>query len=174
MRYVALLRGVNLGVVRFAMRDLATALDAVGYGDVRTVLASGNVLLTSDDEATAVARGVAAVIDERFGFDVAVLVTDLPSVRAAVEAYPFPRTVDRHAYVVFGEAPAALDELVASAEPLDPEVEQVAAGPGVLFWTVPKGATLRSGFGTLYGRRQRSGAVTTRNLNTLEKILAAP
>jgi uncharacterized protein (DUF1697 family) len=173
VRWVVLLRGVNIGGVRFAMKDLAAALTERGYADVRTVLASGNLLLTTEgDDAAAVAQSAHAVIHERFGFDVAALAVPVPVVRTAVEEYPFPRTADRHAYVVFAERTEALAELLESAGPLDPAVEQVATGEGVLYWDAPKGETLTTAFGRHYGARQRSGAVTTRNLNTLEKILA--
>jgi len=173
MRAVALLRGVNVGGVRFAMADLRSALEAAGFTEVRTVLASGNVLLTAtSDDAAVVSSGVHDVILDRFGFDVAVLVVDLAAVRSAIEGYPFPPDPDRHAYVVFAAAPAALDELLALAGTVDSGIERVERGDGVLYWEVPKGRTLDSPFGTRFGQRAKSGAVTTRNRNTLEKILA--
>lgn len=172
VRWVVLLRGVNIGGVRFRMTDLTAALTERGYADVRSVLASGNLLLTAEgDEPAAVAEAVHAVIHERFGFDVAALAVPVPLVRTAVEQYPFPRGAARQAYVVFAERTAALAELLDSGGPLDPAVEQVATGEGVLYWDAPKGETLTTAFGKHYGARQRSGAVTTRNLNTLEKIL---
>ena len=173
MRVVALLRGVNVGGVRLSMRELAAALEARGFIAVRTVLASGNVVLTTEQEdPRAVAAVVSAVVLARFGFDVAVIGVALPSVRAAVERYPFDRAEDRHAYVVFAEEPAALGELLASAGVLNDAVERVRRGDGVLYWDAPKGETLTTAFGRHFGRRQRSGAVTTRNLRTLEKIIA--
>ncbi|WP_375387731.1 DUF1697 domain-containing protein [uncultured Amnibacterium sp.] len=178
MRAVALLRGVNVGGVRFAMAELRTALEQARFTGVRTVLASGNVVLTSgdgdgDDDGRAVAIAVGAVIRERFGFDVAVIVVGLPAVRRAVEAYPFPRAEDRHAYVVLGDDDAALADLLVAAAEVASDEERIAAGEGVVYWDVAKGRTLDSPFGKRFGRWQRSGAVTTRNLNTLEKILAA-
>jgi uncharacterized protein (DUF1697 family) len=173
MRAVALLRGVNVGGVRFAMKDLAAALEQAGSSDVRTVLASGNVILTArEDDPRAIAAGVHRVIEERFGFDVAVVVVGLPVVRAAVDGYPFPRAEDRHAYVVLADEDAALADLVDVARELESTEEQVRPGEGVVYWDVPKGRTLDSPFGKRFGRWQRSGAVTTRNLNTLERILA--
>ncbi|MGN6742478.1 MAG: DUF1697 domain-containing protein [Amnibacterium sp.] len=172
VRVVLLLRGVNIGTVRFAMRDLAAALTDRGFADVRTVLASGNVVATVGEEDPAAAAGTtSAVIRSRFGFDVTVLGVAVPVVRTAVEEYPFPRTEDRHAYVVFAEHPDALAELRNAAGPLDPAVERVAPGERVLYWDAPKGRTLTTAFGKHFGKRQASGAVTTRNLNTLEKIL---
>jgi uncharacterized protein (DUF1697 family) len=172
-RWAALLRGVNIGGVRFRMADLAAALTDAGFGDVRTVLASGNVVLTADGDAAVVAERVAEVIRARFGHDLAVIAVPIDAVRRAVERYPFPRAADRHAYVVLATAPAAAAELVAAAGELDPAVERVQLDDGLVYWDAPKGETLTTTFGRQYGRRQASGAVTTRNLNTLEKILAA-
>ena len=173
VRWVVLLRGVNIGNVRIAMQELAEALTAHGFAGVRTVLASGNVVLTTDAEDPArIAADVHRVIRDRFGFDVVVLPVPVPVVRTAVEEYPFPRAGDRHAYVVFAERTEALAELLEAAGALDPAVEHVATGEGVLYWDAPKGETLTTAFGRHYGARQRSGAVTTRNLKTLEKILA--
>jgi uncharacterized protein (DUF1697 family) len=173
MRAVALLRGVNIGAVRFSMKELAAALTAAGFSDVRTVLASGNVVLTAEnDDPKRIAAAVADVVRAEFGFDIAVIAAAVPVVRAALEGYPFPRAEDRHAYVVFAEDPGALAELLESAGALDPEVERVRRGEGVLYWDAPKGETLTTAFGRRYSARQRSGAVTTRNIKTLEKVLA--
>lgn len=174
MRVVALLRGVNVGGVRIRMADLAAALERAAFTEVRTVLASGNVLVTSSLPTTRdVGAAVAGTIRAVFGFDLAVIAVDLPTVRAAIDGYPFDSADDRHAYVVFAADPAALQELVDGAGPLDTDLDRVAVGGGVLYWEVPKGRTLDSPFGRHLGRRQRSGAVTTRNRNTLEKIVAA-
>ncbi len=174
MRAVVLLRGVNVGGVRFAMADLRIALEQAGFTEVRTVLASGNVLLSSGDgDPRATADRVHEVTLDRFGFDVAAIAVSLAVVRTAVEEYPFPRADDRHAYVVFADDAIALADLVDLAGSLDSAEEQVRPGGDVIYWDVPKGRTLDSPFGTRFGRWQRSGAVTTRNIRTLEKILAA-
>jgi uncharacterized protein (DUF1697 family) len=171
---VVLLRGVNIGGVRFRMADLAAALEQTGFSEVRTVLASGNVILSTDlDDPQAIADAVTAVIDERFGLDVAAIVVSLPVVRNAVQEYPFPRVEDRHAYVVFADVDEALADLVDVAGAVGSTEEQVRPGEDVVYWDVSKGRTLDSPFGKRFGRWQRSGAVTTRNITTLEKILAA-
>ncbi|MDH2444201.1 DUF1697 domain-containing protein [Amnibacterium sp. CER49] len=173
MRAVVLLRGVNVGGVRFPMKELAARLMEAGFTDVRTVLASGNVVLTGDqDDARAIGRAVSGVIRQAFGFDVAAIALPMPLVATAVDEYPFDRAPDRHAYVVFAERPDALAALLESAGALDPAVERVQPGEGVLYWDAPKGETLTTAFGRHYGGQQRTGVVTTRNLNTLEKILA--
>lgn len=174
MRAVALLRGVNVGGVRFSTADLVAPLEDAGFTGVRTVLASGNVLLSSGgDEPAPISAAVSAAIRTRFGFDVAVVTVPLAAVREAVDAYPFPRVEGRHAYIVLADDPAVLAGLIEGQEPLDPAVEQVRLGGAVLFWDAPKGQTLTTVFGRRLGARQRAGTVTTRNLRTFEKVLAA-
>ncbi|MGH3552677.1 MAG: DUF1697 domain-containing protein, partial [Mycobacterium sp.] len=52
-RYAAFLRGVNVGGVNLKMADVAAALSDAGFAGVRTILASGNVLLDSPATADA-------------------------------------------------------------------------------------------------------------------------
>ena len=57
MRWVALLRAVNLGARnKVPMAKLRALLEDAGYGDVRTYIASGNVLLDGPTSRTALAR----------------------------------------------------------------------------------------------------------------------
>jgi uncharacterized protein (DUF1697 family) len=45
--HVALLRGINVGKAkRIAMGDLRAIVEKLGYGDVRTLLNSGNVVFS--------------------------------------------------------------------------------------------------------------------------------
>ncbi|HUL98158.1 MAG TPA: DUF1697 domain-containing protein, partial [Mycobacterium sp.] len=55
-KYAAFLRGVNVGGVNLKMAEVAKALTAAGFTDVRTILASGNVLLESRSKVAAVRK----------------------------------------------------------------------------------------------------------------------
>jgi uncharacterized protein (DUF1697 family) len=67
-RRVALLRGINVGTAkRVAMADLRTLVESLGYGDVRTLLNSGNVIFTAapavrGDAAARIERGLASLL----------------------------------------------------------------------------------------------------------------
>src|SRR5512146_1967821 len=58
MKHIALLRGINVGTAkRIAMADLRAVVESVGYGDVQTVLNSGNVIYSARGSArTSAAR----------------------------------------------------------------------------------------------------------------------
>ncbi len=167
-KYVALLRGVNVGGVNMKMADLADVVRGLGYDDVKTVLASGNVLFTTPDAAAASKDKLEAALRERFGYEAWVHVLTVDAVQRIIDAYPFERAADRHAYVVFVLKPEVRDDILAVR--LDPAYEQVKAGDGVVYWTVPKGSTLESAMGKSQGSSKHKQWVTTRNLNTLEKL----
>ena len=170
-RYAAFLRGVNVGGVNLKMADVAAALQNAGFGSVRTILASGNVVLDVDGSAAAVRKKAETALRERFGYDAWVLVYDLDTVAAIARDYPFEPEVDgHHSYVTFVSDPAMLDELAAMATETGPE-EKIARGDGVLYWQVPKSATLDSTVGKTMGKKRYKSSTTTRNLRTLGKVL---
>jgi len=168
-RYVALLRGVNVGGVNMKMVDLAEVVRGLGYGDVTTVLASGNVLFTTTDAAATAKERLEAALRERFGYEAWVHVLTQADIATITAAYPFERSAEKHAYVVFLLKPSLVDELLAVE--LDPAVEQAARGDGVVYWSTPKGSTLDSAMGKAQGSSKHKPWLTTRNLNTLEKLL---
>ncbi|HWM34186.1 MAG TPA: DUF1697 domain-containing protein [Pseudolysinimonas sp.] len=166
--YVALLRGVNVGGVNMKMADLAETVRGIGYEGVKTVLASGNVLFETADAAPAAKRKLETALRERFGYEAWVHVLTLAQIEKLIAGYPFPRSADRHAYVVFIEKPEVREELLAVE--LDPKLERAEPGDGVLYWTVPKGDTLGSAMGKAQSASRHKPWLTTRNLNTLEKL----
>ncbi|MHD0279864.1 DUF1697 domain-containing protein [Rhodococcus aetherivorans] len=170
-RYAALLRGINVGGITIAMADLKDVFAGLGFGNVRTVLASGNVVFDADTADTAEAKArIEAALRDRFGYEAFVFVHDQAAVAAIVDAYPFEERDGRHAYAVFVADPAVLDELAATAEGLDPAVERVARGNGVLYWDVERGQTVKSAFGRNTGNPRYKAVTTTRNLRTLPKL----
>jgi uncharacterized protein (DUF1697 family) len=94
-RFVALLRGVNVGGHhRMPMAELRGALAAAGFADVRTYIQSGNVVfdrpgtgVASTDES-AIAAEVAAIIDVTFGWSVPVLVRRFDDIERIAASHP--------------------------------------------------------------------------------------
>ena len=72
---VALLRGINLGSQkRVKMPDLRALATELGFGDPRTYLQSGNLVVNTDRPPEVVARELADAIPGRFGFSAGVLI----------------------------------------------------------------------------------------------------
>jgi uncharacterized protein (DUF1697 family) len=170
--FAAFLRGVNVGGVNLKMAEVATALSDAGFTNVRTILATGNVLLESKsglNTPAAVRKKAEAALRERFGYEAWVLAYDIDTVRAISEAFPFEREVDGYqSYVTFVTDAKVLDELAALPAGSD---EKIAPGTGVIYWQVPKGGTLDSTIGKTMGKPRYKSSTTTRNLRTLAKVL---
>lgn len=169
-RYALFLRGVNVGGVNLKMADVSAALTGAGFSEVRTLLASGNVLLESPAEAAAVRATAETALRKRFDYPAWVLVYDLDAVREIAAGYPFEAEVPgHHSYVTFVADDAVLAELSALAA--DTADEKIALGDGVVYWQIPKGDTLTSTVGKTMGNRRYKSATTTRNLRTVRKML---
>ena len=97
MKWVALLRGVNLGPRnKVPMAQLRTLLEDAGYGDVRTYIASGNVLLDGPTGKKRLASDLERLVLDSFGVTTAVILRKPRELAATVEAHPFRRTSDTH------------------------------------------------------------------------------
>jgi uncharacterized protein (DUF1697 family) len=91
MRYVALLRGINVGGhIQIRMDALRRVFESLGFRDVRTLLNSGNVLFEADDDIQMEGeRRIEEGIEAEFGFHAEVLLRTQASIRALVEDDPF-------------------------------------------------------------------------------------
>jgi uncharacterized protein (DUF1697 family) len=170
-RYAAFLRGVNVGGVNLKMADVTKAFEDAGFTNVRTILASGNVLLESRSGVDAVRKKAENALRDAFGYDAWVLAYDLDTVASISESYPFEREVEgHHSYVTFVTDEKVLDELADLAKEAKTE-EKIQRGEGVIYWQVPKAGTLDTTIGKTMGKRRYKSSTTTRNLRTLDKVL---
>jgi len=171
-RYIALLRGINVGGINIRMSALADTVRALGHTGVHTVLASGNVVFDSDDaDAAALKAGLERALSASFGYEAWVVLLTRNELDAAVEAYPFDDRDGWHSYVLFGSQPGVLDELLQAAPALDPADERVQPGTSLLYWQVRRAVGIKSPFSTLSAKARYKPSTTNRNLRTLHKIL---
>src|SRR5688572_24083746 len=91
-RYIALLRGINVGGnKKVPMAQLRELMEGLGYTDVATLLQSGNAVFTSKEKNPArVATQLEAAIAREFGFEVAVVIRTRDELAAVIQANPLP------------------------------------------------------------------------------------
>lgn len=177
-RYAALLRGINVNGINIAMADLAETFRGLGFADVSTVLASGNVLFSTDTDVDSKADGaelkarIESALTDRFGYDAWIVLVEAGELDRVVRSYPFnPEHEGWHAYVMFASDPAPLAELAGHSKELDPADEQVELGHGVLYWEVRRAVGIKSTFSKKSGKPKYRSTTTTRNLHTLQKLV---
>lgn len=168
--YAVFLRGINVGGINIKMADLKTALAAHGFEGVKTLLASGNVVVASSLGAAAVKKDVEACLREAFGYDAWVVVLTAARVAALIEACPYPaEDKTTHTYVTLSSDTAVLDELFEAGSRLD-GTQQQRLGPEAMAWLAPAGGTLDSPFSKLSAKARYKSTTTTRNLRTMIKV----
>ncbi len=93
MRYVALLRGINVGGNhRVPKLELQNILEGLGFQDVMIYINSGNAIFSSDNEPKA--NEVRAVLENHFGFSIPTLVLSGQKIKAIADAIPDSWTND--------------------------------------------------------------------------------
>ena len=74
-RYIALLRGINVGGHRVKMDRLRGLFEARGFEDVATFIASGNVIFSSDSvDAASLGRDIEEHLENELGYEVATFI----------------------------------------------------------------------------------------------------
>ena len=168
--YAVFLRGINVGGITIKMADLKAALKDYPFTKVKTLLASGNVVLQSELGPAEVKSRFEECLRESFGYDAWVVVLTAARVAELVEACPYPADdKSTHSYVTLASDEDMLDELFDAGESLG-GVEQTRLGPEASSWLAPAGGTLDSPFSKLSAKARYKATTTTRNLRTLIKV----
>ena len=168
-RFVALLRGINVGRAhQLGMPRLTELLTGRGYGNVRTHLRSGNVVLDSDVSVAELAADLSGAIEQEFGFDVPVVVRTGAEIAAVVAGDPFATVATdpaRYLVTFLPEPPAAA--AVDALPPAD-SGEYLVRGRELYLW-LPDGIANTPLAGWKWDRLL-GVAGTGRNWNTVRKL----
>lgn len=137
-RYVALLRGINVGGNNLIkMPALKACFEEHGFTEVATYIQSGNVLFSSKGTTTAITKKVEKALADTFGFPIPVVVKSRSEMERVVEAAPrgFGKDPTRYRYdVLFLKAPLTAKKALADV-PAKEGVDEKSAGDGVLYFS---------------------------------------
>jgi uncharacterized protein (DUF1697 family) len=172
VRYIALLRGINVGgKTLMKMADLKACFEGLGFDEVATYIASGNVLFESGktDPAKLEAK-IERAIQKRFDLPAKVVVLDRSAYGRIVKAIPKAWMDDAslRANVAFVRRGTNPRDVVRELQP-DPAVEQVKAVDGAILWATRRDSLNRSVMRKLIGGAAYK-EMTVRSLNTTLKL----
>jgi uncharacterized protein (DUF1697 family) len=168
-RYVAFLRGINLGSTnKISMPRLRELTEGLGYTDVVTYINTGNLILTATDPAATIEQRLAEAIADELGLKVDVAVRTPARLATIVAENPFPDGDPSYVTVAFltraapAEAKRKLAEVATEKEPY------VFSGQEVyVHYTEGQGRSkLSARFSDIIGV-----SATVRNLRTVTKVL---
>jgi uncharacterized protein (DUF1697 family) len=174
-RYVALLRGINVGGHRVKMDRLRGMFQDMGFTDVSTYIASGNVVFGTDSsDEVALRNTVERHLNESLGYEVATFLRT-PAELAAVSRAAFD---DRGSappyashYVIFLHAPAPAS-LRSGLVDLSSDVDAFDFVGREVHWRMRGKMSESPLFAGPLDRAIRGIPNTARNMNTVRRIVA--
>ena len=160
--FIALLRAVNVGGTgKLPMSELKAMCEKAGFANVRTYIASGNVVFDSGLAEKAVAKKLAASLDAYAGKPVGVMVRTGPELAAVLKGNPFKDGAPKLTFAIFLDAAPPADALDTVRGKQD---ELLALGAREIYVTYPGGS------GTSKLKIPAAAAGTARNMNTIAKL----
>lgn len=164
MIHVALLRAVNVGGTgKLPMAELKALCEGCGFGEVRTYIASGNVVLSSPAPPAQVKAALEQALATYAGRPVGVAVRSADELARALVANPFADAAPNRAVIVFLDHPPPDDAL---AHVRHRNGEGIALGEREIY--IHYGDGMRES----KLRLPAAEAGTARNLNTVARLLA--
>lgn len=172
MKYVALLRGINVGGKnKVDMKQLKAVFEDAGMTSVRTYINSGNVIFGAPERGRArLTHRLEKAIARRFGFKVDVLLRDLKTMQTLVKAIPREWTDDAttRCYVMFLWDDVARPSVLKQVT-FKPEIDDVRYVAGAIVWRVDRKNITKSGITRMMGTPLYK-QMTIRNVNTTRKL----
>jgi uncharacterized protein (DUF1697 family) len=160
--YVAFLRAVNVGGTgKLPMAELRAMAEALGFTNVRTYIASGNLVFASTLSEAKVKAALEDRLEAYAGKPVGVVVRTGAELAAVLRANPFPAAPPDRTVAIFLDAPPPADTLMQVSSV---GTEEIAQGKREIYVHYPDGMA-RSKL-----RIPAAKAGTARNMNTIATL----
>ena len=169
-RYIALLRGINVGGhKKILMADLRTMLESIGLKDVQTYIQSGNVVFTSS-EGKNLSEKISEAIKREYGFEVPVLIKKASEMEQIIKACSFSGEKKEKSYfTLLFEIPS--EENIEKTNKLNYPNEEFKITKDCVYFFCATGYGQAKSSGNLFENKLKVVA-TARNYRTMMKLIA--
>ncbi len=171
LKYVALLRGINVGKgPRVPMKTLKGLLEGLGFGNVVTYLNSGNVVFDSGMSAAELTQLIGDELERAFGEKIPTLVKTSAEMIAIADSIPseWGSNETEQTYVAYLFSDVATPSLV-SELPIKRQFMSIFYAHGAIVWNIKRENYNRSQITKIAGHSSYA-RMTTRNVNTARKL----
>lgn len=172
MRYVALLRGINVGGNSLIkMSELKLAFEEDGCNDVVTYINSGNVIFSSDKSTSSLTKQIESFLVKKFELPVRVVIKSQEQIKKVLEKAPNEWKVknELRCYMAF-VLDTVTEKEVEKETAVREGVDSLDLGPGVLYMTTKLSERTKSAFNRLAAKKVYK-EITIRSYGTVSKIL---
>lgn len=89
-QFIAFLRGINIGGRKVFMEDLQKTFEDLGFSDIKTLIASGNVVFaTPETNEKVLQQKIEELLEKTFGFTIPVILRRKDEIEKLIEENPF-------------------------------------------------------------------------------------
>ncbi|HHY81664.1 MAG TPA: DUF1697 domain-containing protein [Clostridiales bacterium] len=173
-KYIALLRGINVGGKnKVSMKELKKLLEENGFQDVVTYINSGNIIFSSDNsDVEFLKRNFEALIYEKFKLHISLMVISADELTEALENAPDWWGADKESKhnAIFVIPPATIDEVFNEVGEAKAEYEKVSSFGKVIFWSAPLKTFSRTRWSKIT-EKSVYDKITIRNSNTVKSLV---
>jgi uncharacterized protein (DUF1697 family) len=170
MRYVALLRGINVGGNSLVkMAELKAMAEACGLTNVQTYINSGNVIFDSDMNPDEIEKLFSESFQNAFGFQTPIIIRSKTEMAETLKKAPQDWADNNEVRKYLAFTTGATPERVASLIRPKEGVDTFEAGPDVVYLTTKLAGITKSGLSRL-SQTEVYRNISLRNVNTVEKI----
>ncbi len=171
-RYVALLRGINVGGKRLVpMETLKKCFESLGFLHVTTYINSGNVLFVSDLKPDTIQSMCQKACTETFQITIDISIVEASTLCQTLEHVPAWWGQDPYAkhQCIFVIEPFQAEDVVKALGDLDDAIELIYVEQSMIFWTAPITFFSKSKM-FRYVSKNNTSHLTIRNANTTKKL----
>ena len=173
LSYVAFIRFITLGRKGQTNDGLVKAYLDAGASHAEAFIASGNVVFGSSGDPQAIARRAQALLRVRIAFDQPAHVRSLDHLARAVDCSPFQRAPDDNPYARFVTfLPDSMPDLPSPPISTKRRDFLIFAVDGAEAYSVTYLVNGRQGSPNAFLERHVGAGLTTRNWNTVERLVA--
>ncbi len=174
MKYVALIRGINVGGNNLIkMVELKACFEKGGFKNVITYIQSGNVVFEVDEKNNEkIVNKLESALLRTFKVNLRIVVRSYLQLKKVLSGVPgeWRKRDDLRCYIAFVKEPVKASEVVQEVV-LKDGIDFVKVGEGVVYMTTLLRGLTKSGFTKLVGKKIYQD-ITIRNYNTTLKLLA--
>ena len=173
-RYVAFLRAINVGGHVVTMAVLKREFEALGFGDVETFIASGNVIFSSrSGDETALVRKIERRLESQLGYGVATFLRTPEDIGSIASGKPFPAAAMKAAAAInVGFLDAPLPAAARKAlDGLETDIDTFHTAGRELYWMC-KEKQSGSKVSNVVLERALKVRCTMRGMNTIVRLAA--
>lgn len=167
-KFAALLRGVNVsGTNKLPMADLRAVATALGWTDVQSYIASGNLVFSAQGTSDNLANALRRALAEQMDIDVPIIVLSANAIQSLVNNCPYTDAGNRIHLFVCETQPNLDTDLQNTLIAAD---EHITVQDTFVWFHAPSGVARSKLFAKF--ERVLNSSATARNLNTLTKLAA--